>query len=120
METQENQFWGMNENSFISLMHVSQFAGFIIPFAGYALPVMMWISNKDKNENIDENGKNIINWLISSTIYAIISAILIFVVIGIALLIVLLALCIIFPIIGASKSNNNEIWKYPLAISFIK
>ncbi len=119
METQNNQYWGMDEKNFLTLMHISQFAGFIIPFAGYALPIAMWLSNKDKSEIIDAQGKHIVNWLISSTIYVIISTILIFIFIGIIFLVVLAILGIIFPIIGAAKSSK-ETWKYPLAISFLK
>ena len=120
METPNTEFWGMNEKSFITLMHLSQFAGFIIPFAGLALPIIMWVMNKDKSEKIDEHGKNILNWIISASIYAIVSSILILILVGIFLLIGIGILAIVFPILAVMKWNKDETWKYPLTITFIK
>jgi len=114
-----NEFWGMDERSFIVLMHISQFSSYIIPVAGIVLPLVMWILFKE-NTLIDEHGKNIINWIISVFIYSIAGVILCFVIIGFVLLGVLAVLAIIFPIIGAVKASDNEFWQYPLTIKFIK
>ncbi|MCF6240586.1 MAG: DUF4870 domain-containing protein [Bacteroidales bacterium] len=120
MEANENQYWGMNEKSFLLLMHLGQFAGWIIPGAGFALPIIMWVTNKDNSERIDEQGKYITNWLISLTIYIIASSILMIIAIGFIGLIAAGLLALVFPIIGAIKANDGEIWKYPLTIQFIK
>ncbi len=37
-----------------------------------------------------------------------------------ALLIPLAACSINFPILAGVKANNGEVWKYPLAITFLK
>ena len=68
---------------------------------------------------MDAHGKNAANWLISAAIYAVVSVLLVFVVIGIPMLIALGAASIAFPIIAAIKANNGELWKYPLAITFL-
>ena len=120
MEIENKQYWGMDEQTFLTLMHVSQLAGFIVPFLGLALPIIMWVTNKDNNENIDQQGKHITNWVISSMIYAVASAILMIIVIGFITLIGVAILGIVFPIMGAIKANKGEIWKYPLTIQFIK
>lgn len=120
METNENQYWGMNEKSFLLLMHLGQFAGVIVPGAGFALPIIMWVTNKENNERIDEQGKYITNWLISATIYLIASIILTFIFIGIIGIIAVAIAALVFPIIGAIRANDGEIWKYPLSIQFIK
>jgi uncharacterized Tic20 family protein len=125
METNENQqnakeFWGMDELNYCMLMHLSQFAGYIIPFGGLVMPLVMWLTNNKQSETVDEHGKNIVNWIISMVIYAIISSILIVIFVGIGMLVILGILAIVFPIIGAVKANKGEIWKYPLAITFIK
>jgi uncharacterized Tic20 family protein len=116
----KKKYWGMEEKEFVMLIHFSQFAGFIVPFAGLILPIIMWQTNNKENELIDIHGKNIINWIISSTIYIIVSIILISVVVGIILLVIIGIIAIILPIIGGIKANNGEIWKYPLSIAFIK
>ncbi len=114
------QYWGMDEKTFLILMHISQFAGIVLPFGGFVLPLVMWLTNREKNSFIDEHGKNIINWLISATIYAIAGAILTLLLVGIVILIAVGILCVVYPIIGATKASKNEIWNYPLAIKFIK
>ena len=112
--------WNMDLSSYCMLMHLSQFAGIIIPFGGIALPIIMWATNKDKSSIIDQHGKNILNWMISFYIYVSISAILILLIVGIFALIALCLVAVIFAIIGAIKANNKEIFNYPLTIQFIK
>ena len=114
------EYWGMGIKQFITFMHLSQFAGLVVPAAGYALPVIMWLRFKDENPEIDAHGKNILNWMISFLLYAFISAILIFVLIGIPLLLALGVVAVVFPIMGAIKADQNEIFKYPMSIEFIK
>jgi len=112
--------WNMDLSSYCMLMHLSQFAGIIVPFGGIALPIIMWATNKDKSSIIDQHGKNILNWMISFYIYVSISAILILLIVGIFALIALCLVAVIFAIIGAIKANNKEIFNYPLSIPFIK
>ncbi len=113
------EYWGMDEKSFIALMHISQLAGLFVPVAGFTLPIVMWATNSD-NALIDEHGKNILNWLISLLIYSLVSAILIFAVVGLFLLFILVVLSIVFPIIGAVNAGNDKVWNYPLTIRFVK
>ena len=112
--------WNMELSSYCMLMHLSQFAGIIVPFGGIALPIIMWATNKDKSPLIDQHGKNILNWMISFYIYISISASLILLFVGIFTSIALCLVAVIFAIIGAIKANNKEIFNYPLTITFIK
>ena len=113
-------FWGMSENSYIALMHFSQFAGYIILFLGFIMPIIMWMINKDNSIKVDQHGKNIVNFLISWIIYAVASLILVFLVIGLPMLIALGVLQIVFIIMAGLKASNGEYWKYPLSITFLK
>lgn len=112
--------WGMELNQFCMLMHLSQFAGYIIPLAGLILPIVMWASNKDQSELVDVHGKNILNWIISTIIYIIIGIVLSIVIIGIPILVAVGICSIIFTIIGGLKANEGRIYEYPLAIKFLK
>lgn len=116
--------WGMEENVFIMLMHLSQLTGFIIPFGGLILPIVMWATNKDQSENINKHGKVVLNWVISSTIYYVVAFMFIVTgigaVIGIPLLIGVCITSLVFIIIGAIKANNGELWPYPISIKFFK
>lgn len=112
--------WGMDLKQFNMLMHFAQFAGFIVPLGGFILPFVMWSTNKEMHNSIDENGKNIINWMISSVIYAIVFIILIFLIIGVPLLIALGICSIVFTVIGGIKASNGEIYRYPFSFTFMK
>ncbi|MDO5664441.1 MAG: DUF4870 domain-containing protein [Bacteroidia bacterium] len=109
--------FGLAENTYLMLMHLSQFLGLTIPLAGFIAPVVMWILNKDTNANVDLHGKNILNFTISYLIY---TAVLTVTLIGIPLLFVLAIIYIIFVIMAALKANNGEYWKYPFIIQFLK
>ncbi|EAS19901.1 DUF4870 domain-containing protein [Nonlabens mediterrranea] len=111
--------WGMELNQFCMFMHLSQFAGYLVPFVGIILPIVMWLTNKDQSRIVDQHGKDIVNWIISSFIYSIIGLILTCAVIGIPLLIGLAILTIVFPIIGAVKAAEGSFYKYPITIKFI-
>jgi uncharacterized Tic20 family protein len=110
--------WGMDEKSFCLLLHLSQLAGMIIPGAGLVLPIVMWTTEKDNSPRIDEHGKVVFNWMISSLIYTLVSGALCFVIIGIPMLMILLVLVFVFPIVGGIKANDGIMWRYPLSISF--
>ena len=112
--------WGMEVNTFAMLMHLSQFAGVLVPFGGLIMPIVMWTTNKEKDASIDQHGKNILNWMISLVIYMIGGAILSIVFIGIFVIIAAGVCSIIFTIMGAVKANKGEVWAYPMSIKFLK
>lgn len=58
--------------------------------------------------------------MISSIIYVIGGAILVLIGIGVLILIAVAVCTVVFAILGAVKASNGEIYKYPLAIEFIK
>ena len=101
-------------------LHLSQFAGYVIPFAGLIAPILIWQMKKNDMPAIDAHGKVVMNWILSAIIYGVISVILMFVLIGIPMLLALGLMAVIFPIVGGIKANNGELWKYPLSISFFK
>ncbi len=108
---QEARQWAM-------LLHFSLLAGFVIPFAGLIVPVIIWQLFKDKLPGIDEHGKTVVNWIISAIIYGVACVLMVLVVIGIPLLIALGICAVVFPIIGGIKANSGEVWKYPMSMTF--
>jgi uncharacterized Tic20 family protein len=119
-KTNSNPLFGLTENSYIALMHISQFAGIIIPGLGFILPTVLWAMNKDNNAKVNVTGKHIINFMISMLIYYAVSGVLCCLVIGIPMLVGLAIMQIVFIIIATIKANNGETWKYPLTIDFLK
>ncbi|OEK06029.1 hypothetical protein A8C32_19385 [Flavivirga aquatica] len=55
-----------------TFIHLSTFSRFIIPFGNFIGPIVLWITNKDKSEFVNEHGKQAINFQISILLYAII------------------------------------------------
>jgi len=113
----KEEIGGMAINTYLLLMHLSQFAGFIVPGLGFVTPIVLWLINKE-NPVVDQHGKNIANFMLSMFIYAIISAILIIVLIGIPMLIAIGIIEIVFIIMATVKAANGQYWKYPLTITF--
>ena len=109
--------FGLAENTYLMLMHISQLLGLAIPLAGFAAPIILWITNKDTHERVDLHGKNILNFIISYLIYSTVLAVTI---IGIPVLFVLGPLYIVFVVMAAVKANNGEYWRYPFIIQFFK
>ena len=102
-------------------LHLSQLANVILFPVGVIVPIVLWQTQKDKIPGLDPHGKMVVNWMISSTIYALVSIPLIFLfLIGFLTLLTVGVMGIVFPIIGGIKANNGELWDYPLTIKFIK
>lgn len=115
--TRNKPLFGMTERTYLMLMHLSQFASWLIPFVGIIIPILMWTTNKDTNSEVDRHGKNILNFTIS---YAIYSIALFIIILGIPFLFVLFAIYAVAVVIASVKASNGEYWQYPLTIQFIK
>lgn len=113
----QKPLFGMQENTYLMLMHLSQFCGLIVPLLGFIAPLLMWILNKENNSSVDLHGKNIVNFMISYFLYCVILSITI---VGIPLLLIVGIVYVICVIIGALRANDGVFWKYPLTIQFIK
>lgn len=102
------------------VLHLSLLAGYtVVPLVGLIAPIVIWQIKKNEMPAMDEHGKIVVNWIISSLIYSAIGFVLMFILIGVPILIALYVLGIVFPIIGAIKANSGIAWKYPLSINFI-
>jgi len=101
-------------------LHLAQFTGYVIPFAGFITPIVIWQIKKTEMPPLDAHGKVVLNWMISQFIYIMVGLALSFIVIGIPILFVAIILGVVFPIIGGIKANSGEVWKYPLSIPFLK
>lgn len=113
LQTPEQKQTGM-------FLHLS---GLLDAFAfpvGLVVAVILWQTQKDKTPALDAHGKMVVNWAISSLIYAVASLFLMFVLIGFFTILAVWVMCIVFPIVGAIRANNGEFWEYPLTIKFLK
>lgn len=109
----------IDEKTWSLMLHLSQLCGFLIPFAGFVVPIILWQVKKDESAVIDRHGRIVANWMISAFIAGIVFFCLSFILIGIPLLVILGLLCVVFPIIGGVKASNGEFWPYPMSYRFL-
>ncbi|MGY6553545.1 MAG: DUF4870 domain-containing protein [Wenzhouxiangella sp.] len=107
-------------NTWALILHLSVLSGLIVPMAGLIVPVVIFLLKKDQLPGLVPHAYVIFNWMISALIYAVISIVLIIIGIGVLLLIAVGILSLVFPIIGAIKASEGEVWPYPLSIRFFK
>ncbi len=132
MENNE-QPWGMNTNTYCMLMHLSQLLSILFWGLGLVVPIVMWVANKDRFYEVDQQGKSLLNWLISLTIYGLVLAILALVLLSmgivgnlgfftayifIVLYMVVGLFIFVCVIVSAIKANDGTLWEYPLTIDF--
>ena len=63
-------------------LHLSGLAFALVFPLGIVLPIVLWQTQKEKMPALDEHGKMVANWMISATIYGVVSFVLMFVLIG--------------------------------------
>jgi len=111
----------MQENKqLIVLTHLSQLITLVIGFGSLLLPLIIWLTQRDKVLELDQHGKNIVNFQLSLLVYFIICIPLILLLgLGLVGFMVLGLISIIFPVINAIKASHGETPKYPLSFNFI-
>ena len=100
-------------NQWAMFIHFSILAGWVVPIAGLIVPILLWQIKKDELPGIVPHAHVVLNWVVTSFVYAIICLILTFVLIGVIGFIALAIVTLIFSIIGGLKANEGEVWEYP-------
>ncbi|MFS0674719.1 DUF4870 domain-containing protein [Ornithinibacillus sp. 179-J 7C1 HS] len=83
-------------------------------------PLLIWLIKRDNSAFVDFHGKEYFNFIISFTIYTIISSILMIILIGFLLAFIVGITAIILTIIAAVKAYQGETFRIPLVIRFIR
>ncbi len=131
MITQDAKKWS-------SLIHLSALASFVFPFGNIVAPVVIWFMKKDESDFIDKNGKSVLNFQISFTLY---SLIIIGFFIGnflslfesqifyveretlfplwITFVFSFYGIQLVLALIGAVRAYNGKIFSYPLSFRFL-
>ena len=109
------------DKQMLIITHLSQLLDLVTGVGGFIVPLILWLTQKDKVYEMDMHGKMIINFQISLFIYSLICVPLIFLFgLGILLLIVIGLVALVFPIINAIKVSNGEMPSYPFSILIFK
>ena len=95
-------------NSWRLYLELLALTGFIIPFGQILGPMILWLIKKDTDPEVDTEGKRVMNFNISWTIWGILSC-------GIMFLVWIIVL-----LIAIIKAANREPFNHPLTIGFLK
>lgn len=88
-------------------LELSSLLFFVFPFGNIFGPLVLWLMKKDSSPFVDREGRKVINFNLSWTIWT-------FVTCGAGFFVWL-----VIAIIGIIKAANNEDFKHPLTISFM-
>ena len=105
------------ERGMAAITHLSGLAGYIIPFGGAIVPIVIWIVKKD-SAVISTIAKQAL--LLNAMVYVLIgaSALLFLTIILIPLVIlfwvVLGVTALVLPIVGAIKASDGTYYRYPV------
>lgn len=102
-------------NTLLVLIH----AGVFVPVIGFAVPLIIWLTNRDK-PGVEEHGKEVTNWVIFLVIASIASVLLACCAIGLCLIPVLAIGQIVFAVLGAIKASKGELMRYPMPFRLLK
>lgn len=100
-------------NKWAMFLHFSILASWAIPIAGLVIPIIIWQLKKDELPGIVPHAHIVLNWIVTSIVYAVICMVLMLVVIGFLGFIALGIVTVIYAIVGGLKANDGEVWEYP-------
>jgi uncharacterized protein len=103
------------------LCHATALAGFFVPWAGHILgPLIVWLAKRGDSPEIDEHGKESLNFQISMLIYNVIAGVLCLILIGFVILFILHILNLVLVIVASIQASEGKLYRYPLTIRLIK
>lgn len=110
------------ERNWVVLCHL----GGLIPFylLDIIIPLALWLIKRSSSYFVDEQGREIVNFQLSMTIYGIVLMVICFTIIGIPIaiagLILLYIINIIAVIRGASCASKGQFFRYPLNLRLLQ
>jgi len=116
----QNTELSKEEKNTAVIMHLSILSGLIVPIAGLIVPVIIWALKRNESPYIDEQGKEIINFMLNILIGGIFITLLCLILVGFLLMVPYVLYIIIVPIIAAVKCSDGAYYKYPFIFRFIK
>jgi uncharacterized Tic20 family protein len=110
-----------NVRTWSVLCHASALIGFFVPWAGHILgPLIVWLAKRGDSAEIDEHGKESLNFQISMLIYNLIAGVLCLVLIGFVILAILHILNLVLVIVASIQASEGKFYRYPITIRLIK
>jgi uncharacterized protein len=102
------------------IAHLGGLGAYVLPFGNIWIPLLVWLAKRKEGANIDQAGKEAVNFNISFSIYGLIAGLMCFVFIGFLLLPVILITHLILVARAGLAANKGESFQYPLTLRFVK
>jgi uncharacterized protein len=83
-------------------------------------PLIVWLAKRSDSPEIDEHGKESLNFQISMLIYNVIAGVLCLVLIGFFILAILHILNLVLVIVASIQASEGKFYRYPMTIRLIK
>jgi uncharacterized Tic20 family protein len=103
-------------------LELLSFAGFVFPFGNIVGPLVLWLVKKDTIPQVNEEGKRVVNFNLSWTLWGIVCFGIGLLTCGVGFLLsgAGVVAWLVIAIIAALKAANNEPFQHPLTIAFLK
>jgi len=117
---QDSRYWAIGA-------HLSALAGgFLGGLPAFLGPLVVWLIRKDVDPYAAAHGRNALNFNLSVLVYAAVLIVLTAITFGLGVLLTLpagIALAVgwlVFSIVGMVKAANDQVYRYPLTIPFVR
>ncbi len=111
---------GSDERMWAMFCHLATFSGYFVPMGNILGPLVVWLIKKDEYAQVDDQGKEALNFQISMMIWLVLAGVLCFVLIGIPILIGLVIFDLVVTIMAAVQANQGHCYRYPMTIRFMQ
>jgi uncharacterized Tic20 family protein len=109
----QERTWGM-------LCHLSALVALIgFPFGSILGPLIWWLIKKNESSFVDAQGREALNFGLSTLIYALVCLPLCLILIGIPMLLALGVFWVIMVVMSSIRANEGRAVRYPLTIRFL-
>jgi uncharacterized protein len=99
--------------------HLAGFLGFVIPLGNVIGPLAVWMANRENNAFVDDQGREALNFQLTILVYMLLSFALVLVLIGLLMFPLVWIFQICLMVVAAVKTNDGELYRYPLTIRFL-
>lgn len=103
-----------DEKTLALVSHIGTMVG------GFIVPLVIWLTQKDKSAYVAHHGKESLNFQITMFIIIMVSVILMFVVIGVFLAIAAGIFQLVVTVIATIKASEGEAYQYPINFRLVK
>lgn len=108
------------ERIYATWMHLSGLSGYVIPFGNVLVPLILWFLKYRDSHYLNLQGIEVLNFQLTIAFYAIFTTILIMIFIGWVFVPVVFLLHLIGTIMGAVRTWEGKIFRYPVTFRVIR